>query len=473
MSLAWLALAAFAEPHVAVPDCVLTEAGCETRTALSHVRVWDATEGLREVEAVVLDGETIVSVGDLPADLGAEYIQDMAGATVIPGLMDLHVHLSLIPSGAFRDDDREAFGKHHLAAYVACGVTTVLDTGIPIDEAHRFRRLEGSGPSPDLHFLGPLVSPPDGYVSVVLPEFPAAATAEDVAEQFAAFDAIKPFGVKATVEEGMLLPVWPLYSEEVATAVFAEAEARDIGVYAHAMSRKEYQHALDLGVAGFVHPTQKPTDKLIRQLVQQELWVISTLAVFDALLVEFEPERLERPLVQAVVPQVELEAAADPIIWEKYKDGVVAAMLPGREGMVAKLVRNMLDKPAMVHGRLNKMQRSIGKQFEAGVPIVLGSDSGNWPIFPSEFHGPTTLSELELLVDSGLSPTDALTAATYTPARMLGIENEVGTIAPGMRADLVVLRDDVTEDISAVWEPIWVVRRGEGDTPEGWMGRAR
>ncbi|TNE85487.1 MAG: hypothetical protein EP330_25730 [Deltaproteobacteria bacterium] len=444
----------------------------DSRTAFTHVTVWDAVDGKREVEALVIDGDTITHVGALPADIPPHKVRNLAGATVIPGLMDLHVHLGLSPGEYFRSEDPDEAMRHHLAAYVACGVTTVLDTGIPVEDAHRLRRLEAEGPAPDVHLLGPLVSPPGGYVSVVLPDrFPPAHDAEDVAEQFAAFDGLDTFGVKATIEEGMLVKVWPLYTDEVADAVFAEAAKRDQGVYAHAMSADEYWRGLDLGVTGFVHPTQNPKRRLIRALADQQVWVVSTLSVFDALLIEHEPERLQRAAFQRAVPDKELVTANDPGYQAESKDVVVASMLPDRHGFFAKTVRGLLDKPGLTRGRVRRMQNSVAKQHAAGVPIVLGSDSGNWPVFLTEFHGPTTLRELELLGGAGMSPTEALTAATWTPARMLGIEAEVGRIAPGMRADLVVLPADITEDLSAIWDASLVVRAGTVDTPDGWMQR--
>lgn len=468
---ALIALSLAEEPQDAPPLAV----GVDTRTALANVRVWDAVHGTRQVEAVVVEGDRITHVGELPADFPRGRVRDLAGATIIPGLMDLHTHLALSPGQHFRpEEDPVKAARHHLAAYVACGVTTLLDTGIPASDAVMIRELEQTGPSPEVHLLGPLISPAHGYVSVVLPNrFEPAHDAADVARQFAEFDDLDVFGVKATLEQGMLLKVWPTYSDEVASALFAEADKRRLGVYAHALSVEEYRMGLDLGVDGFVHPTESPKKRLVRELADKQLPVVSTLSVFDATLIEFEPERLEHPVFQRVVPSAQLDMARDPATWDASKDIVVASILPDRTGLFSKLVRNLLDKPRLIRGRMKRMGRSVRKQHEAGVPIVLGSDSGNWPVFLTEFHGPTTLRELELLGEAGLTPTEALTAGTYQAAKMLGIETEVGLIVPGMRADLVVLRGDVTADLSAIWEAQLVVHDGIIDTPDGWMQRIR
>ena len=102
--------------------------------------------------------------------------------------------------------------------------------------------------------------------------------------------------------------------------------------------------------------------------------------------------------------------------------------------------------------------------------LVLGSDAGNWPIIPYLFHGPTSVRELELLGEAGLTPEQALTAATRTPARMLGIE--AGTVEVGRTADLIVVEGDPLTDLSAVRDVRWTVRAGVAATPEDWVNAA-
>ncbi len=100
----------------------------------------------------------------------------------------------------------------------------------------------------------------------------------------------------------------------------------------------------------------------------------------------------------------------------------------------------------------------------------MGSDSGNWEVIPWEFHGPTSVREVELLHLAGLSPMEALMASTSVPARMLGRESEIGTLAVGWRADLVILPEDPLEDLTVLTRPAWVMKDGEIRTSAGWMG---
>lgn len=89
---------------------------------------------------------------------------------------------------------------------------------------------------------------------------------------------------------------------------------------------------------------------------------------------------------------------------------------------------------------------------EAGVPIVAGSDQG--------LPGCTLLLELELYVRAGLTPLEAISTATLAPARVMGLEGELGSIAPGMRADLILVEGNPLEDIHALRNLRWVIRDG-------------
>ena len=114
---------------------------------------------------------------------------------------------------------------------------------------------------------------------------------------------------------------------------------------------------------------------------------------------------------------------------------------------------------------------TLAVDSSAGIPLVLGSDSGIWPIVPYELHGVTTLREIERLAQSGLTQAEALAAATQMPARMLALGTEIGTIEPGKRADLVIVRGDPLLDLRALRRVEWTVKDGVARTPAEWMGR--
>ena len=109
------------------------------------------------------------------------------------------------------------------------------------------------------------------------------------------------------------------------------------------------------------------------------------------------------------------------------------------------------------------------RHHDAGVPIAMGTDSGGWPHMPNMFHGVTALREMELMAEAGMTPAEVLRSATVTPARMMGIEDLVGTVEVGKRADLIVVRGDPLSNISALRELEWVIKDGELRRPAEWM----
>ncbi len=105
----------------------------------------------------------------------------------------------------------------------------------------------------------------------------------------------------------------------------------------------------------------------------------------------------------------------------------------------------------------------------AGIPVVMGSDAGAWPLVPSCFHGYSTIREMELLAKAGLDPRTIIEASTRRTAEMLGLQDEIGAVEVGRRADMVVLDGDPLADISAFRSIRWTIKNGEARTPSEWM----
>jgi imidazolonepropionase-like amidohydrolase len=123
---------------------------------------------------------------------------------------------------------------------------------------------------------------------------------------------------------------------------------------------------------------------------------------------------------------------------------------------------------------LARSQRVVLQLKRAGVPIVIGSDAPSpWPYAIHTFHGVSTLREIETVVEAGLSPLEAIRAATSTPARMLGLDGEQGTIEPGKRADAVLVAGDPDREIRALRSVRLTIRAGVPHTPAEWMAMAR
>jgi imidazolonepropionase-like amidohydrolase len=124
-----------------------------------------------------------------------------------------------------------------------------------------------------------------------------------------------------------------------------------------------------------------------------------------------------------------------------------------------------------LRGALAANLRAARTLHDHGVPVVIGSDAGNTAVL-GQFHGVSTLREIELLASAGVAPADVLAAATRVPAGMLRIDDQVGTVEVGKRADLVVVRDDPLQDVRALRAILWTIRSGVAKTPREWVADA-
>ena len=365
------------------------------------------------------------------------------------------------------EDEARSLWPHHLAAYVASGVTTVLDTGILEEDAERLVELASQGPAPTLRFLGPLVSPDGGYLNAVLPAFEPTRTADELTAQLEAFDHLDPVGVKVTMEDGMLRPIWPLHQQPVLDALREQHRP----LFVHAIETHEYELALTIAPAAFVHPPDRVYPSLVERLA--DIPVVTTLAVFDTMLVPAQPERLSDELVRLVVPAVELENSASADLTKRSNTVVLSHVMPRLPGFMHGMVATMMVKEGPIRKRLQQVQDVVVTLHEGGVELVAGSDSGNWPVFLHEWHGPTTIRELELLQEAGIPRADVITIGTLNGARLVGLEAEIGTIEVGKRADFIGVEGDPLSDVGILRKARWVVRDGDRRTPEAWMSAVR
>ena len=402
-------------------------------------------------------------------------VLDAGGATVLPGLIDAHVHLGVVPGSGQRHDPPEvtrALRRQHLRAYLACGVTTVLDTSIDPAIARDIQSWLAAGePGPRFLTLGPGFVTPGGYLSDVSQP---TANLEDVSARFALLEELGAVGVKVFLERGFgLRPVWPIPSPEIQAAIVRTATARRLPIYVHAQHEEDMGLALAMGARAIVHGgfyDAAPAEDFVRRMVESGAYLMTTFSLADAQSIGFHPERLDDRLVRLTVPALELATARDPAserFLARAQIGMAEPLVPGF--LQNAVARFMLTDASMVQ-RLASSQQAVRRFWAAGVPIVAGSDSGNWPIDPYHFHGPTTLRELELLGTAGLPPADALVSATRIPARMLGLADEIGTVEVGKRADLVIVRDDPLRDLGALRTVEWTIKGGVARTPEEWMG---
>lgn len=450
---------------------LLVAADVVTAIALTNVRLWDGLNPPIEGVDLLIEGDQIAAIGaDLELAAGTTVV-DLAGTTVIPGLIDSHVHLSLDPGAAWRTDSpelRQSLLEHHLRAYLACGVTTILDPAVVATAQARIEdTLARGAPGPRYLSLGAPFSPEGGYPAVTVPGFPTVATVEDVAAHFQSVADQGVVGIKVTIEPGMAAPIWPTYRPKIAKAIRDGAAARDLRVFAHARSPQAQRRAMrTLDASVMVHPLAHRDAGVVRELVRRGVVETTTLDILDAWRMAWEPGALAVAAATGVVPDVELATARDPAIAAQFRERMIRHLVPFAP--FAKAISQAAFNASLVRHELAKTGAALRQMRDAGVPIIMGSDAGNWPVIPYQFHGPSSLREMELIVDAGFTPEQALIAATRTPARVLRLP--VGLLEVGKSADLVVLEGDPLVDISALRKIRFTMRAGEIRTPAGWMG---
>jgi imidazolonepropionase-like amidohydrolase len=447
---------------------------------IRNARLFDGTG------APIREGISILVVNGRIADIGPDLpvppdfpVLDVQGATVLPGLMNMHVHFHFAPGQAQRGDPSETLcelNRQHLRAYLASGVTTVLDAATQVPVAREIRELLAEGvPGPTVLTLGPAFTTPGGYAEV---DWKGVSSVEEVEHRLDVARSLGAVGTKVMIEGGYtpLGSSWPILPPEIRDAIVKGAAKRTLPIYVHATSEDEYRMAVDMGAHAIMHAPLsfmwggELSESLIATLSERGTYVVTTLSLMDAATTGSHPERLADPLVQLTVPPAEMATARSP---EADRFAARAAIGYGPRwvpecliGAIARLVWNEWT----IRDTVRRSQTMIRRLHDAGVPIVIGTDTPGTPYFQYNFHGPTTIREMELVAAAGLSPEETVGAATRVPAEMIGLGDELGTVEIGKRADMVVLERDPLEDLSALRSIRWTIKDGVARSPEDWMG---
>lgn len=384
---------------------------------------------------VVVGGERILSVTEEPVEAPGARRIDASGKTVLPGLIDSHVHflswdLSSWPPGdsTFEPPLREGF-ENDTGAYLKTGITTVVSTGDywPLVGQVRDRIRAGELAGPRVFTAGPAFTAPGGH--------PAASVCSWVAEvdearrwcrAHGAVEVETPQAARTAVarlaREGVDLikmvydTINPPDVEHLRTDVMREivAAAHDHGLkaYAHINEAGKAIVAAEAGLDGLVHTPFVMVDEGQRQRLAEVMDDKEVTAVTTALWLEYLRDRAAR------------EGNADLAAWYE--------------------------------GNLQKRLETIRRIAETDASlVVLGTDTPGLP--PDDaFHG-----EVRLLAEAGLSPELILRAATRNAAAHIGRLDELGTLEPGKLADLIVVDGDPTAEVAAIRNVEVVVKGGE------------
>jgi predicted amidohydrolase YtcJ len=308
-------------------------------------------------------------------------------------------------------------------------------------------------------------------------------TPADVEEALDVIRSIGGIGVKLSVEHGFNpLRSLPTYTPEVSDAIVRGAAARGLPVYVHAMSERDAQVALDLGAHAIMHApmgglwtgqflgSSDISDAFVARMVKSRAYQVTTFSLIDTWPNGYDTRRLHDPLVRLTVPAVELATARDPEAARFFTLSMLGSAVPWTFEFTRPWMARHLWSAENLQEGLRYSQRNVLKLYRAGVPVVAATDAPSyWPLAIYHFHGPQTVREVELLAEAGLSPIEAIAAATRVPAQMLGIDRDVGTVEVGKRADLLIVAGDPLADLRALRSVRWTVKEGVAHTPEEWM----
>ncbi len=394
-------------------------------------RVFDGRGETIADAGVVVEGERIVAVvgrGELQARYGDAEVEEFPGATILPGLIDVHTHLVMPGDGVgiaeyarTPDELMLLVAARNAALALRSGVTTLVDLGGKGTLTFRLREAIAQGivPGPRLILCGRALTITGGHGWPWLGEADGVEGVRRAVRQLCkeGADLIKVMttGGGTPGTDGRR----PSYSLEELQAIVEEAHAQGRWVMGHCTAAAGIERALDAGFDAIAHcqfftpdGADRFDERLARRIAEQGVFVNPTLQINRVLL----SDRVQH---DELTPERRAALSA----W--------TARYPGFAANVVRL-------------------------RDLGVRLVCGSDCG-WGY--STFA--ETWLELDALVEAGLTPVEALTAATGTAAEMLGMADRIGAVQPGFVADLLAVEGDPTGDIRALRRVLAVWSGGE------------
>lgn len=368
---------------------------------------------------VLIEGERIKAVGSaasIQVPPGATVVP-MNGRWLIPGLMNMHIHLGLKLPGASGDsllNETDAQQALRMASNarrsLLAGTTTVRLVGEDHgnDFALKAAIDRGEVPGPRIWTAGEIIVATGGHGSLQVDgPYAMAQAARAQIKQGATW-------IKTAVSGGIATHIGgikdaPMTDAEISTLIEV-AHRNGVKVTAHNGSSQAAMQAIKFGIDGFEHGYHL-NDEVLRLMKEKGIWLVPTIVV------------------------------SQPGAYEFYRK------IGSPPWYLERVASTGRDHWAMLQ-----------KAIRLGVPIALGTDQ-----YPFEPNGGTTatVAEAELYVQAGMTPLQALQAGTTQPAKMLGADADLGRIKAGRYADIVALRADPIQDIKALRSLDFVMKGGE------------
>ena len=395
--------------------------------------------------APISDGVVVYEDGVITAVGSASEVQipanarviDVGGHTVLPGLIDNHVHVDLIGHGSYEryyeflggderlDEVMPIAAKQMLRA----GVTTALDLGAPFEILDVRRKIDsGQIPGPRLLVSGPWITRveydtiPDSYEVVITSPEEGALKALELIDRGS--DVIK---------------TWEGLTQEDYHAIVTAAHSRGVKVHAHLYDPEAIKMAIEAGVDVFQHVGSAGNppyeEALINTIAHKEIPVVQTIShrvwVYPSTLAF--PSRLKRAEYKTDMPDD---------IYREFMDSF-------NDFHQLPYFRNAATE-------IRNSKQSASQFIEAGARIGVGTDAAS----PLNMHLEAMWREMSALVDSGMTTIQVISAATKTNAEILGVFAERGSLEPGKQADILVVAGNPLEDIETLGRVALIAKGG-------------
>ena len=409
-------------------------AGSGETVVFRDVRVFDGSRVLPAATVVVRDG-IIEQVGTgIKVPDGVKVI-DGAGKTLVPGLFDCHAH---------------TLDESQLQQAAVFGVTTVCDMRSDPAFAAGVRAKQAAGGTSgqaDLLSAGAAVIARGGQGLPSSTPTPIIAGPDEARAFVEARIAEGSDYIKIVCGDGrqLGLPGGPKLSRETIAAVIEAARARRKLAVAHVLELEDARAAVADGIDGLVHLfiDVPADDAFLRLAAGKKPFVIPTLTALEVIMGQVSGAPLvEDPDLAPFLPAAEVRGLK-----------AVSPLKPLRGSTAAERA---------IPGETARRLQALG------VPILAGTDAPSMGVG----YGVSIHRELELLVAAGLSPAQALAGATSLPAVAFGLSDR-GRIAPGLRADLVLINGNPTADIKATRKIVGVWKQGRSIDRDSWRERVR
>lgn len=433
-------------------------------TVLRGATIFDGNGNRLKNGTILVNGGKIIAIGDASLDVpGDAKMVDLSGKFITPGLVDAHVHFA---QTGFVDGRPDAFDirdsinytalqarlqtepEHYYEAYLRSGVTAVYDVGgFPWSIAIQ-QTAEDNLMAPHVAAAGPLLTPVPQQDLETFNTPSEKQMLELTSPEFGRQAVIQNTGLGSTG-----IKIWQINLEDAnflkaLEAVALETRVRGNKLIVHATNLDQAKKALELEAKVLVHSVEdvEVDVAFLAKAKQLEITYIPTLVVMHGYYYTYKAI-LDGDFV-----------IKDP---NKVVDDRTRSLLEGAHGFA------QLGDTAYLRESLPRLERYIGiidsimgmnlrRVYKSGIRIAVGTDAGN----PGTLHGISIFDELEAFQGAGIPPEEIIVMATRNGAIAMDRSADIGTLEPGKQADLVIMDEDPSANISNLRSLTHVMRGG-------------